>query len=316
MKKILICGAALLALCAATVSCKKQEKIDPTMPSVVWEENSGFSTVEIVDGFSAPITVTAPQGLDVLTITGQVIPTSLLATANNLIGTSANKGTKPVFDLIDDAGLAKSIAALGFPTGASQRGKSTALKFDLAKLVSTIIGDNAVLVQNNDNFEFEIRVRDVDGNETRKTARFHNTSAPELTVEPAEVELNSTSSVGAKVKVKAEGKLKGLSLTVKSSSNGIRSFISKRSSAAATGTADQVVDLVSDEKAVSSFGALGLPTGDKVSGKELELDLTKLLDQLKVEVEQTATSAHTLTVTATDENGKKGHAAVILRYTK
>lgn len=313
MKKILILGAAVLSVCALMNSCKKQPKVDPEMPSIVWEDNTSFNTIEIVDGFTAPITLTAPKGIDVMTLTGNVIPTTLLATANNLIGTSANKGDKPLFDLIDDAELGKALAKIGFPTGTAQRGKSAPVKMDLAKLVSTIIGGNEILVKNNDSFEFEIRLRDMDGNEVKKTARFHNTSAPELKADPAEVELNSTSSVSSKVTIKAEGGLKGLSLTFETPSAGIRSFVTKRSSA--TGTT-LVVDLVGDEKAVSSFADLGLKTGGAVTGKDLTLDLTKLMDQLKVEVEQTATSSHKITVTAIDGNGKKGYATVICRYTK
>lgn len=313
MKKILMLGASLLAVCALMNSCRKQPKVDPEMPSIVWEENGNFSTVEIVDGFTAPITVTAPKGIDVLTLTGNSIPTALLASANNLIGTGANKGDKPVFDLIDDAELGKSLSKLGFPTGSAQRGKSTPVKFDLAKLVSNIIGDNEVLVKNNDTFEFEIRLRDYNGNEVKKTARFHNTSAPELKAEPTEVELNTTSSVSSVVNIKAEGGLKGLTLTFETESAGIRNFVGKRSSALGL---NPVVDLVNDEKAVTAFANLGLKTGKNLTGKDIKLELTQLMDQLKMEVDQTASSSHKITVTATDNNGKKGLAVVTLRFTK
>ena len=312
MKKYLILGASLLTVCAIMASCKKEPKVDPNMPSVVWEDNSGFSTVEIVDGMTAPLTLTAPGGIDVLTLTGNVIPTALLATANNLIGTSANKGDKPLFDLIDDAGLAKNIASLGFPTGTSLRGKTTAVSFDLAKLVNAIIGENAVLVKNNDSFEFEIRLRDAAGNETKKTARFHNTSAPVLTADPAEVSLNETNPISCSVNIQAEGKLKGLTMTFETNSNAIRSFIAKRSTSAGT---TLTVDLVNDETAVTSFADLDIATGGKVTGKALKLSLGKLIDQLKVEVEQTVSSTHKITVKATDENGKSGETVVTLRYT-
>ena len=75
-----------------------------------------------------------------------------------------------------------------------------------------------------------------------------------------------------------------------------------------------MVDLVGDEKAVTAFADLGLPTGSKVTGKELKLDFSKLLSQLKMEVEQNASSTHKITVAATDENGKKGYASVTLRF--
>ena len=113
MKRFFVLCAALLTVCALMTSCKKTPKVDPNMPSAAWEENDGFATVEIVDGFKAPISVTAPLGLDVLTLTGNVIPSMLVGTANNLIGLSANKGEKPVFDLIDDAGLGENAAELG-----------------------------------------------------------------------------------------------------------------------------------------------------------------------------------------------------------
>ena len=312
MKKIFVLCAALLTVCALMTSCKKHPKVDPDMPSAAWEENDGFATVEIVDGFKAPISVTAPLGLDVLTLTGNVIPSMLIGTANNLIGVSANKGEKPVFDLIDDAGLGEKLKELGFPTGTALRGRSTAVSFNLARLVNAIIGDNEALVKNNDTFEFEIRVRDMEGNEMKKVARFHNTSAPELTADPAEVSLNGTDPVSCTVNIVAEGKLKGLTLAFETESAGITSFITKRCSV--TGS-NPVVDLVGDEKAVSAFGNLGLATGSKVTGKELKLSLGNLIDQLKMEVEQANSSSHKITVTATDENGKKGVAAVTLRYT-
>lgn len=309
MKKILFLGASLLTVCAILSSCRKEPKVDPNKPSIAWEENSGFATIEIIDGMKAPITVTAPQGLDVLTLTANAVPTALLATANNLIGTSANKGDKPLFDLIDDAGLAATVGKLGFPTGTSLRGRTTGVSFDLARLVNGIIGGNEILVKNNDSFEFEIRVRDTAGNEMKKTARFHNTSAPELKAEPAELDLVNDGACS--VTVKAEGKIKDLTLTFETPSAGIRSFIAKRCSSTAT---NPVVDLVGDEKAVTAFADLGLPTGSKVTGKELKLDFSKLLSQLKMEVEQNASSTHKITVAATDENGKKGYASVTLRF--
>ena len=45
-----------------------------------------------------------------------------------------------------------------------------------------------------------------------------------------------------------------------------------------------------------------------------KLDFSKLLSQLKMEVEQNASSTHKITVAATDENGKKGYASVTLRF--
>ena len=50
MKKILFLGASLLTVCAILSSCRKEPKVDPNKPSIAWEENSGFATIEIIDG--------------------------------------------------------------------------------------------------------------------------------------------------------------------------------------------------------------------------------------------------------------------------
>ena len=303
MKRALLYLTALLAL--VVTGCKKEKRIDPTKPSITWETNSSFNTVELTSSLDAVVAVNAPGLFQDLKLVLELGNYNILA--NPYISISANKGgaNAPVLDLMGDESSVSFLRRLGMTVGSSLQDKET-VNLNLKAILEAILEGQPV--ENNTSFAITLRVRDQSGNEATRIARFHFTAAPSFSWVKnqsfAEVDLDAA-EMDCKVEVWAPGKIDQLTLTLgESAAPALKTYVKNRTTDGAT-----VIDLVNDKKVAESFKDW-FPAGDSVNGKEQAVLNFGFLYVNKYDWEP---SVNVFTVTVVDKNGKSNTQPVRFR---
>lgn len=304
MKRTVLFLATVLGIFA--VACNK-EKVDPLKPSIVWESNPGFGSVEMTSGLDGVVTVNAPGKFQDLKLVLNLGDYNILA--NQYIKMDSNKGksgTNPTLDLVSDDYVLTFMSGLGMRVGASLRSYDT-FKLDLKKILDKILtGQN---VENNTSFTIEIRATDQTGGTASKTAKFHFTAAPTITWEKnesfGEILLDPANKMDCKVKVWAPGKIDKLTVKLEDGADpSITTFVKNRTTEGTT-----TMDLVNDPKVSSSIS--GFPAPDAVSGKDQAiLDFGFMYDRVP---DMSGKSLNTFTLKAVDKNGKESEVKVVFR---
>ena len=302
MKRFIAALAIITVMIPVLSSCKKDKKNKgDNAPKITWEANSKFSTVEISNDMDAVIVVAAPEGIDVLQIEATV-PITMVGIINQYIEISANKATSShataILDLLDDNTVGTKFRSQGIASngGSALKGKNQ-VTLNLGKFIQLLTADQEI---ENTTFKFKINLTDEEGKSTTKTATFHWTPGPMITVPSDPVNINTASPV-CKIEVKADGKIADLDITPSGDSAIINLVKSRTSNGEAT------IHLCSDAKAESG---LSLPAISKIKNQtKVTIDLGGMLSLFGA----VATASESkLTIVATDANGKTYNTTITL----
>lgn len=308
MNKILYVMAVAAVLLAA--GCQK-EKVDPGMPSVTWESNPGFGTVELAQNLDATLTVSSPGKFQDLKLVLGLGSFNILA--NPYISISSNKGgnANPVLDLMGDPSSVAFAGTLGMNVGKTLQDK-TEVKLDLRAIIEKILLGQ--IVENNTMFSIDIRVTDQNGKTVSKTAKIHFTAAPAISWAKnpsfAVVDLFAP-DIECKLDIWAPGKIDQLKVTLgEAAAPNLKNWVKNRITEGGEATTGEVcIDLIGDAKVVDSFKGW-FPAGDAVSGKErVTLDFG-FMYQIKYDLQA---STDIFTVSVVDKNGKQTIQQVVFR---
>lgn len=308
MKRTLLFLVAVLAVVAT--GCHKEKRLDPTKPTITWEANSSFNTVELTSNLDAAVTVKAPGLFQDLKLVLDLGNYNILA--NPYISNSANKGgaNAPVLDLIADGSSVAFVNGLGMKVGPTLQNKDS-VALDLKVILEKILEGQPV--ENNTSFAATIRVKDQSGNEVTKVARFHFTAAPSFTWVKnqsfSEVDLDAA-EMDCKVEVWAPGKIDQLTVTLGTAADpSLKMYVKNRTSENTTAIGEYIIDLVNDPKVADSFKDW-FPAGNAVSGKDQAVLNFGFLYALKYDLEP---SVNVFSVTVVDKNGKSNFQSIRFR---
>ena len=221
MKKYLLFAAALVAAFSCAKNNQSTTPEEPSKkPSITWEAYPTF-TAEYMPTMDAVITVSAPEGLDVLTIKSAATnPDYVNVFAKTYIGVSQNRtSSNVVFDVIDDATVASNFVDKKICTsaGTALRGNTGLLNLNFLKLIEILTDSQDI--ENDTNISFEISVTDAVGNALNQTVKFHFTAAPSFdwanTVSTTVVPLDNYKDYTT-VKITAPALIKSVSLLISS----------------------------------------------------------------------------------------------------
>lgn len=302
MKRTALILAAVLTL--FTVACKK-EKVDPLKPTIDWQANPGFGSVEMTGTLDAIVTLNAPGKFQDLKLVLNLGAYNILA--NQYIKLESNKskgGSNPVLDLVADDSSVNLLGGLGMRVGTSLKDRDQ-LQLDLKKILERILLGQ--VVDNNTSFSIEVRVTDQANSTVSKTARFHFTAAPTITWDKnetfGEVDLDA-SKIDCKVKVWAPGKIASLTVKLEDGADEeVTKYIKNRTTSKTT-----TMDLVSDPEVSGQIS--GFPAPSAVTGKDqVVLDFGFMYERKP----DMSPSLNVFTVTAVDQNGKDAVVQVKFR---
>lgn len=297
---ILAFAASLLA-----VSCIKH--LDQDLPTITWAENSNFSQVELMPGLDANLVLTAPGKIQSLILTLGLGNYGLLA--NPYIKVSANKGTGskyPVFDVIDDPGVASFLSGLGMTAGTGLRGKTLGA-LDLAAIVSKLIEGQPV--ENNTVFSIDVQLTDEAGNIVSKIAKFHYTTGPSIVWDSNPnfdtIDL-SAAQKAVKVSVNAPGRFEKLTIELEyGAAPELVNYVKNRTTDGRT-----VIDLIGDPKIEESFKNY-FPAGAIVKDKTSAVLDFSFMYEIKYDL---SSSTNVFTIYVVDKYGKD--ASVQVKFKK
>ncbi len=291
-RNILFFAAIALLVLPLFVSCDPDdvEPADVNAPKIAWQANPRFDRVEVSTRLDSKITLEAPRGVATFTVTLSEMPTGYHLLANRIIADRSNwgeSGKAPILDMINDNLVSNAIRG----TGSSLKGRTTAFNIDAQDIYYAIVGDE--IVPNDSRFTFVFELTDNEGKSVKRNISLHYTVGPTVTITPQRVEL--TANAACSVSIKAQGAIEQLILQFTTSSSALTSWLNSRAGGLST-------DLVAN----SVFENYGLPVGKAVDGKkDLTLDLSKLLNEVRLSVMNEGTSTHVITVRVVDKNGKE-----------
>ena len=294
-----------VAACLMAVSCIKP--LNPELPTITWAENSNFSQVELMPGLDANLVITAPGKIESLILTLGMGNYGLLA--NPYIKVSANKGSGskyPVFDVIDDPGVASFLSGLGMTAGTGLRGKTLG-SLDLAAIVTKLIEGQPV--ENGTVFSVDVKLTDQAGNIVSKIAKFHYTTGPSIVWDNNPnfdmIDLNEAQKP-VKVSVNAPGRFEKFTVELEyGAAPELVNYVKNRTTDGKT-----VIDLIGDAKVVETFKDY-LPAGDIVKGKTSAVLDFSFMYNIKYDL---STSVNVFTIYVLDKNGKD--ATVQVKFKK
>ena len=293
MKRLFFFALAAVLL----VACDKNT--DQEAPTVTWPANPGFSQFEMGTGKDATVSLNAPAKIEAITLTLGIGDFVLLANPKISIGANKSSGNKlPVFDIIDDAGVASFLSGLSIAAGSGLRGKTMTV-IDLEAILNALLeGQN---VPNNTNFSIDVKLTDQAGKSVSKVAKFHYTVPPTISWSDndsfAVVDLNSysPSKTGpSKIRISAPGKISELTVTLE---YGAAAELAKYVTNRTTGSV-MVIDIINDPKAEEAFK---FPSAKVVSGKtDATLDFVFIYNLIP----DLSPGTNVFTVKVVDANGK------------
>lgn len=313
MKRFLTMLMAASAIFAMN-SCKEDTPVEELDgPSIEWESNSDFSTVDITETMDVNLTIKAPAGIKSFTVD---VKSEALESVLGLI--SSNGST---LDLINDAQLIEGLKTMSaiegyegladLPTGDAILDQ-TSIDFNISSLVPLIL----ILTQNETEeslHEFTINVTDNNAKTATETCTFRRVAsdtpsyaAPTMTWEGNE---------SFDVEEIEEGMIVKFTINVPA---GIESLVVDINSSALNPIGISSLDFVNVEN--NNDMLAGVVTGilgdqDITTATILTLDLSTLMPMLLKLPTLTPDSDHVFTVKLTDKAGQDLEQACTFHYT-
>lgn len=296
-------------------SCKEDTPVEELDgPSIEWESNPDFSTVDITETMDVNLTIKAPAGIKSFTVKVDSEP------LNN--GEGLLNGFKlSELDLVNPSEETAFIVTMILGEGQTVA-DATELNLDLSTLVPLI----AALTTEDGYHSFTLNIVDNNAKSLEKTCRFHRIgedtpSYAEPTmiwdgnenfdVEELETEMN------VKITISAPAGIKSFVVGVDSD------VLNPMISAMNNGSTD--MDLINGpETLLSLLQGVGIPTGENLSGKtEVTLDLSNLVPMIISTAgnsyigtgELLPDSNHTFTLTLEDNAGNPLNKTCTFHYT-
>lgn len=295
-------------------SCKEDTPVEELDgPSIEWESNSDFSTVDITETMDVNLTIKAPAGIKSFTVD---VKSEALESVLGLI--SSNGST---LDLINDAQLIEGLKTMSaiegyegladLPTGDAILDQ-TSIDFNISSLVPLIL----ILTQNETEeslHEFTINVTDNNAKTATETCTFRRVAsdtpsyaAPTMTWEGNE---------SFDVEEIEEGMIVKFTINVPA---GIESLVVDINSSALNPIGISSLDFVNVEN--NNDMLAGVVTGilgdqDITTATILTLDLSTLMPMLLKLPTLTPDSDHVFTVKLTDKAGQGLEQACTFHYT-
>ena len=295
-------------------SCKEDTPVEELDgPSIEWESNSDFSTVDITETMDVNLTIKAPAGIKSFTVD---VKSEALESVLGLI--SSNGST---LDLINDAQLIEGLKTMSaiegyegladLPTGDAILDQ-TSIDFNISSLVPLIL----ILTQNETEeslHEFTINVTDNNAKTATETCTFRRVAsdtpsyaAPTMTWEGNE---------SFDVEEIEEGMIVKFTINVPA---GIESLVVDINSSALNPIGISSLDFVNVEN--NNDMLAGVVTGilgdqDITTATILTLDLSTLMPMLLKLPTLTPDSDHVFTVKLTDKAGQDLEQACTFHYT-
>lgn len=276
MKKLMYALAAAL-LVFGGVSCKKKnaDTQPTTAPTITW--NAESDVVEIGSKENTTMTVTAEEGIDVLTIE-TVLPSIMVASTFNstfvdLKANWADETKNGTMDLVND-----SKSAAYFSLSSIKNAKSVA--FDLNKVVTTLLKGYAS--KDGDEFTFNVYVKDIVGKEARKTVKFHWTAEPSITwtdndmTKPYSFKADDVKGVPAQFVIAAPATIEKFLLTVATNSADVSKWLADNMKVQVL-DGKVILDLIGN-KLVQDFN-FGQEIGEALKVKDATLSLSDFLEK-------------------------------------
>ena len=309
MKRFLTALMAASAIFAMN-SCKEDTPVEELNgPSIEWESNSDFSTVDITETMDVNLTIKAPAGIKSFTVD---VKSEALESVLGLI--SSNGST---LDLINDAQLIEGLKTMSaiegyegladLPTGDAILDQ-TSIDFNISSLVPLIL----ILTQNETEeslHEFTINVTDSNAKTAIETCIFRRVAsdtpsyaAPTMTWEGNE---------NFDVEEIEEGMSVKLSIDVPA---GIESLVVDINSAPLNLMGMTTIDFVNPGD-MQSIVDMILSGQDITTVTSLTLDLSNLVPMLLMLPTLTPDSDHVFTVKLTDKAGQDLEQACTFHYT-
>ena len=314
MKRFLTMLMAASAIFAMN-SCKEDTPVEELDgPSIEWESNPDFSTVDITETMDVNLTIKAPAGIKSFTVKVDSEP------LNN--GEGLLDGFKLTeLDLVNPSEETAFIVTMILGEGQTVA-DATELNLDLSTLVPLIAG----LTTEDGYHSFTLNIVDNNAKSLEKTCRLHRIgedtpSYAEPTmiwdgnenfdVEELETEMN------VKITISAPAGIKSFVVGVDSD------VLNPMISAMNNGSTD--MDLINGpETLLSLLQGVGIPTGENLSGKtEVTLDLSNLVPMIISTAgnsyigtgELLPDSNHTFTLTLEDNAGNPLNKTCTFHYT-
>lgn len=298
-------AAALMVFGAASCKKNKQPVQDTTAPAITWAVEGDM--VEIGSKVNTKMTITAEEGIDILTIE-TVLPSIMVATAFNstYVGVQANWATETkngVMDLVNDT---KTAGAFGL--GAVKNTKGVAI--DLNTVVTTLL--KGYPSKDGDEFTFNIYVKDAVGKEARKTVRFHWTAEPAIVwtdndmAKPFSFKTADVATVPAQFVITAPATIEKFLLTVASNNEKVNTWLAGNMEVNVI-DGKVILDLIGN-KFVKDFN-FGQEIGEALKVKEATLTLNDLLG--KIANRANANTQLTFTFAVTDAFERTTEAQVV-----
>ena len=309
MKRFLTMLMAASAIFAMN-SCKEDTPVEELDgPSIEWESNPDFSTVDITETMDVNLTIKAPAGIKSFTVD---VKSEALESVLGLI--SSNGST---LDLINDAQLIEGLKTMSaiegyegladLPTGDAILDQ-TSIDFNISSLVPLIL----ILTQNETEeslHEFTINVTDSNAKTATETCIFRRVAsdtpsyaAPTMTWEGNE---------NFDVEEIEEGMSVKLSIDVPA---GIESLVVDINSAPLNLMGMTTIDFVNPGD-MQSIVDMILSGQDITTVTSLTLDLSNLVPMLLMLPTLTPDSDHVFTVKLTDKAGQDLEQACTFHYT-
>ena len=307
----LMAASAIFALNSCTEDTPGEE-LDG--PSIEWESNSDFSTVDITETMDVNLTIKAPAGIKSFTVKVDSEP------LNN--GEGLLNGFKlSELDLVNPSEETAFIVTMILGEGQTVA-DATELNLDLSTLVPLIAG----LTTEDGYHSFTLNIVDNNAKSLEKTCRFHRIgedtpsyAAPTMTwegnesfdVEELETEMNVKIIISAPAGIK--------SFVVGVDSDVLNPMIS------AMNNSSTDMDLINGpETLLSLLQGVGIPTGENLSGETtVTLDLSNLVPLIISTAgnpyigtgELLPDSNHTFTLTLEDNAGNPLNKTCTFHYT-
>lgn len=312
MKKILFLAAAFAVVLSCQNKPQPAEEVPTTVPVITWEANPSF-TAEFMPTMDAVVTVSAPEGLDVLTIKSVAgNPDYVSVFAKTYIGVASNRsGSNIVFDLIDDATVASGFVEKQICTsaGTTLRGTKDALNINFIRLINILTDSQDI--ENDTNISFEIYVADITGNTLSKTVKFHFTAAPSFewanTVSTTVVPLDNYKDY-ASVTVTAPALIKQATVLVSGESAGFNGWLNVRVSKEQDGS----IDIINEE----NNSTLKLWSSTPLDKNEAVLDFSEMLSNLLIYAKSEGASGQTYEFLITVKDGLDKTSSLRMKFKK
>lgn len=313
MKKYLLFAAALITAFSCAKNNQPSTPEEPSKkPVITWEAYPTF-TAEFMPTMDAVVTVSAPEGLDVLTIKSVATnPDYVNVFAKTYIGVSQNRASgNIVFDLIDDATVASNFVEKQICTsaGTTLRGNTGTLNLNFLKLIEILTDSQDI--ENDTNIAFEISVTDALGDAVSQTIKFHFTAAPAFdwanTVSTTVVPLDNYKDY-ATVTVTAPALIKSVSLLVSSESAGFNQWLDVR----ATKEEDGSINVLNEENNAN----IKLWSTNPLDQKEAVLNFSELLSNLLIYAKSEESSGITYEFLITVKDGLDKTSSLRMKFKK